>query len=654
MGRPALAVTRTLFVDESGDFAESPRWIVSGVLCTGKPAAVEKRLSAALEPVLRRYRIGPVANLHLTVLRQQRSHSEAIQIAGAVLNRAHRCGVLNGMLVVENARGQGLRDSERTYRLMLLDLLALTDAMLPEDRDDTALQIVVARRQCAGTPMSTREDLLADVVERIEDAVETGLAARGLLTRVDARHVRIWPAAESSVLAVADFIANLAYNRHRPESGALFRSLVEQDQLRLFEGLGGYPERRARIAERDGDLAVAMARWALLDCGVDHDCDARRLAALSRLWRRVLASGTTGPMATLEAVIERLWRAHKAPRDHPRLARALELIETGLRGASGPPELLYRLNNLTHQVANQMGDLSTAERVMAAQSALTETVLADPSLFHLLLDAQVFCAVTEELRLDFVSALRHARDHLRLTEQYGAVWELLEDGGPGVVGFSRSRLWLKARMTLARALLVVGEPEQLAEAGLLLNGIDPEGHADGDRSRLLGYRVWHAVREGRPADALVLAETLVERFDDPFATHYAARAAADAALLRSGECSARLIHMLRQLRARAEHVEGHPGELIWRDIGVMENRIAGRQGAARDAFAHSLCINGTLPDSPINSWNRLVIDVHAATLCGLSAPERAFPAAVLRLHRQARLVGDSGDTLLAFRRISPY
>lgn len=204
-----MAVTRTLFVDESGDFAESPRWIVSGVLFMGKPAAVEKRLGAALESVLRRYRIGGVANLHLTALRQQQSHREAIEIAGAVLDAARGCGVLTGMLVVENARGEGLRDSERTYRLMLLDLLALADTMLPDDRDEAPLQIIVARRQRAGTAMSTREDLLADVVERIEDAVETGLAARGLLTRVDARHLRIWPAAESAGLAVADFIANL-------------------------------------------------------------------------------------------------------------------------------------------------------------------------------------------------------------------------------------------------------------------------------------------------------------------------------------------------------------------------------------------------------------------------------------------------------------
>jgi hypothetical protein len=649
-----LAVlTRTLFVDESGDFERSPRSIVSGVLCAGKPAAVEKRLAAALEPVRRRYRIGPIANLHLTALRQQRSHQYAMEIAGAVLDAARDSGVLFGMLAVENARGEGLADSERTYRLMLLDLLALADALLPEDRADAPLEIIVARRQCEGALMSTRNDLLADVVERIEDAVEVGLAARGLLARLEARHVRICPAADSAGLAVADFVANLTYNRHRPESGALFDALIEQDRLRVFEGLGGYAERRARISERDGDLAVALARWALLDCAGATDCEERRAHGLLRLWRRVLGTGTTGPMATLEAALERLWRTHKAPEDHPLLAAALARIETGLHAAGGPPPLHYRLHNLMHQVANQMGDLPSAERVMAAQSALTATVATDPSLFHLLLDAQVFSALTEELRLDFAAAERAARDHVRLTEQYGAVWELL-GAAPGPVGFAGSRLWLKARMTLIRALLLGGTPAQLAEAATLLDGIDPAGLNDADHARLLGYRVWHGVRLGRPAEVLALARELAERHADPFAAQHAARAAADAALLPSSVPTGALKAMLPVLRARAQSVTAHPGELLWRDIGVLEHRIGGGLRAAREAFTHSQAISNGLPDSPINAWNRRVLEVHRAALRGGSEPVGALPAAADRLNMQARALADQMDLASAYRRISPY
>lgn len=646
-------VIRTLFVDESGDFSESPRSIVSGVLCTGKPEVAEQRIAAALEPVRRRFDIPTVANLHLTALRKTRGNAEASEIAQAVLKAAWGCGTLIGMLVVENARGEGLKDSERTYRLMLLDLLALSDAALPEDREDAQLQVIVARRQRDGTPMSTREDLLADVILRIEDAVEAGLAARGLLARLDARHVRIRPAAQSAGLAVADFIANLTYNRHCRESRALFAALVKQDRLRLFEGLGGYAERRARIAERDGDLPAALARWALLDCGTPNDCDERRATVLERLWRRVLGCGTAGPMATLEAALERLWRSHKAPQDHHLLAAALGRIESALLTTNGPSALLYRLHNLMHQVANQMGDLPTAERMLAGQSALSTATAMDPSLFHLMLDAQVLRTLTEELRLDFAAAQRHARHHLRLTEQYGTIWELM-DGMPRPIGFVQSRLWLRARMTLIRALLLAGEPTHLVEAGTLLDPIDAETLNESDRSRLFSYRVWYAVRQGRAADALGLAEALIARHNDPFASQHTARAAADAALLNSGAPTGVLIKLLRVLRARANGLVGHPGELVWRDIGVLEWQVGGRQTAARAAFTRSLEISAALPESPVNIWNRLVIEVHRAQLCGQTAPVRRLPTVVLRLDEQARRMVEDTDPVQGYRRISPY
>jgi hypothetical protein len=112
--------------------------------------------------------------------------------------------------------------------------------------------------------------------------------------------------------------------------------------------------------------------------------------------------------------------------------------------------------------------------------------------------------------------------------------------------------------------------------------------------------------------------------------------------------------MLRQFRVSAERMAGHPDELFWLDIGVLEHRIAGSEAAAGDTFKRGLRIVAILPDSPIKSWNRLVIEVHAKTLCGQAAPERRLPAAVLNLNRQAFLVANGSGLLLAYRRVSPY
>jgi hypothetical protein len=160
-----------------------------------------------------------------------------------MLDAAESSGAVAAMLAVENDRGEGLQQAERTYRLMLLDLVALADTALPDGWGDERLDVIVARRQKEGEAMSTRDDLLAAVVEQVQDAVESGLAARGLLGRLDARHLRIWKASESAGLVIADFVANLAYNRDRAESARLVDALIAADRLRLFQGLGGYAER---------------------------------------------------------------------------------------------------------------------------------------------------------------------------------------------------------------------------------------------------------------------------------------------------------------------------------------------------------------------------------------------------------------------------
>lgn len=646
-----VPVTQTLFVDESGDFDASRRWIVSGVLCTGKPQTAEKRLTSALEAVRRRFHIRSLADLHLTELRKARGHQYAIDIARAVIAAAEDTDIVTGMLVVENARGEGLADSERTYRLMLLDLLALADAVQSEDRGDAPLQLIVARRQCDGTPMSTREDLLADVVERVEDAVEAGLAARGLLGRLDARHVRIWKAADSAGLVIADFIANLTYNRHRPESGALFDELLDHDRLRLFEGLGGYAERRARIAERDGDLAVALSRWALIDDG--PECDERRHAALSHLWRRVLDRGTTGPMATMEAVSERLWRQHKDPSAHPVLARALGHLESALVDAEGPPELLYRLRNLMHLVANQMGDLTKAQRLIEAQAAIADPVAADPGQLHLVFDAQVLRVSTDELRLDFEEVLRHGRAHQALVDQYGALWELF-DGAPGRAGFTRSRLWLKAQMTLLRGLLLAGNDENLREAESLLAALPDNQFSDSDRARIDCYCLWLKIRKGCYDDAMCHARELLDRRSDVFSVQFAARAAADAILYDPKRHGASAKTLLSALRAVSLSSSGHPNDLIWRDIGVLEHYCGKRKSAVAECLERSLAISDSLPQCPAHIWNRYVAEMHSSCLVGRYYPRRQFPSGAERLRENAIDLQEEMEPIRAHRRASPY
>ncbi|MCU0834675.1 MAG: DUF3800 domain-containing protein [Chromatiaceae bacterium] len=647
-------MTYTLFIDESGDFDQDPRWIVSGVLCEGSPDNAEKRLKQALESVLRQFQLSALADLHLTELRQRLGNRQAVEAARAVFDVAESTGNVTTMLVVENERRVGLRESERTYRLMLLDLLALADTALPEARGDHRLEVIVARRQKQGELMSTRDELLADVVERIADAVEAGLAAKGLLDRLDAGDVRIWRAKDSAGLAVADFAANLAYNRHRVESGELYSALERAGRIRLFEGFGGYAERRARIAERDGDLAAALARWSLLKPKKNREAGLRQEAALVRLWRRTMLRGSAGPMATLDATLERLWRQHQDPASHPPLAAALGRLEASLLSTGGAPELVYRLRNLMHLVANQVGDLVTADRLAGEQAAIGDSIAVDPSLFHLVLDTHLLRTVTEELRLDFAAAILLARMHCDLVGQYGAVWELLA-GDRGHEGFTRSRLWAKAQMTLLRTLLLSGEANDLREADELLDVFGTLGVRGSDQTRLDNYRVWADVRCGRWDSAVGRGRSLLERDPGIFAAQFAARAAADAVIHGQTGLRDDLRAMLGLLRDRLPGYSGHPGDLVWRDVGVLEHAFGRGKKAGMECMERSLTITRALPVSPANAWVRYVTEVHRAAIGGSGMPASAsLPDEAMVLLRKAQVLAAAGGALRAYRKVSPY
>jgi len=83
----------------------------------------------------------------------------------------------------------------------------------------------------------------------------------------------------------------------------------------------------------------------------------------------------------------------------------------------------------------------------------------------------------------------------------------------------------------------------------------------------------------------------------------AARAAADAGLLPGPVPTGVLKATLPVLCARAGPVTGHPGEMVRRDLGVLEQRVGGGLAAAHDALTRSRAISAGLPDSPINAWN---------------------------------------------------
>lgn len=635
----------TLFVDESGDFERFERrsgWVISGVLCAGKRGPAEARMKAAMEGVAVNAGLRGPKGVHMTEVRDQWRDPVRVTAFGEnVLEAAHASGA--AFFAVINRSGVEMWEPEQTYRLMLLDLVAMVDAAAPHDLD--RLDLVVAQRKKVGAPdrMSSKEQLLADVVERVKDGVEAGLAARGLVDRLDGGGCVVWKAAESWGLAASDVVANLTYNRRHRESHDVLERLRARGAYQDFEAFGAFDERRARVAERDGDLAMAVVRWAYLEESPE------RVEALDRIWVRARRRGTTGTGATLDSVVELLMRG---PEGLGR-ARAFEAVEGSLVRTEAPAAVLYRLRDMMHLLANNRGDLGEASRLSALQESRDAELAADPTALPLVFKNLVHRLTTTELGLDFDGKLRAAQAYANAVQQYGVVTEMLKEStgvgaGSATATFQRSRLWIKAQSELARGLILVGTRECLAEAEAVLTALPLDAMADKDVTVAACYGVWAAVRAGDYDAALKRARALMAAApESEFAQALGVRAAADAHVLGGEAVEGDVLSLLEFARGAATDKPRYPYDVLWRDVGVLESSLRGANAGAR-AFRLAREALKAAGGSPVTEWKDYGLRLSEAAA---RTPSGAVPSAPDGMD-----VGGTtaGEAAAAYRRASPY
>ena len=674
-------MTYTLFVDESGTFDRNRvRWVVAGVLVPGDPAGAERTVAGALRPAVREHPEGlrTAAQLHLTDFRQT-SGARARRLAETVLNALTQVdgvrvgAVRNRRGAIAGGRSGPVRTYERSYRLMLLDLLALLEARIQESV--TALHLVVATRTAEGARMTRLGELRDDVLGQLAEAVEAGLAARGLLEAAGSQRLHHEKARDRWGLAAADVVANTAF--HEPDRDGEDRALIERFEeplgYRVFDAFGGYDLRRARVAERDADLPLALARWAAYRPGSAAE-RRERGAALERLAAATLSlRDPYGPRATVEAVLERLRRDEDSPEG---MGKALAAVEEALAaseagGTEEREQLLFRVRSFARDFAHRRADLAEAERLDQTQARARAGVAASPEGFPLVLDDDARSLNLRTQALDLVGAVDAARAHRRLVAHYGEVWELVGAGGEAEA-FARGRTRLRADQALARHLAFAAplaaptdRAEWLDDADRLLAGV-PDPTAPDDRSRLRNDRVLVALRRGDVERAL----DLVAPGDGPAAPsaydhYYACRAAAEAMLADPHKYrdAAQDIYDRTVSDQRAFAPAHNPLQLAWRERALLAHAL-GREREAQAALAEAKTRTGNVAgDAPLARWLALVLEVYEDTVRGRRTTLRLRATADVRAgetgHR--RLVDTaeaqteaSGSALTAVRDCSPY
>jgi len=543
-------VAYTLFIDESGDFrTHKGEWLLVGLLLACEPVIAAERLRDKLDAIPASFSLSGRNDLHLTELRTRFGHETAVDIARTFLKATESAPGAAGLFAVINEPKALIGDSETTYRLMLTDLLALVQANLPEGPIVSFQVIVATRTDAHGRRMTTHSQITEVVLESLQPSLETGLASRGLVDLVHGGRLtlRLGQAQSYWGLIMADFCANLLYNRRYPSSGEIIEGLLSDGRLHVFTSLGDFEQRKARIAERDKDYVGALFWWICAD-STGHPTEYQ--AYLEKLLQNTIRSANfETPHASLEALIERLWQARRVGGYHLLLQRLTKLQTALEKVLEGRPRLhllplLFRLQNFMLAVNNHLGDEAVSASLIDRQRQVEQELEIQPEQFYLRLEFQLYRVEAAVNSLDFGLACELAQQYLAAVKQYQSALDALGELSSTPIG--KSRLLMKALMNLARCQVLLADPAD----NTTLNGVDARlrnlvgamDHPD-DVSRLQNYRVMLQLKQGRPQEALKLIPAIQTENNNPFNLFWAARTVGDAIL--AGISGADLIDLLR-------------------------------------------------------------------------------------------------------------
>lgn len=626
----------TLYIDESGDFESSRgEWVVTGIFIPLKLNECEKILPTAFRALPRQLELQSIKDFHLTEFRTRFGHQAAVEMAKTTLATLDAAAPGHICLATINTSKTTVVERERTYRLMLSDLLALCETTLPDNQQLDSLSLVVASRTINGTQQTSISNITQDVLRILPEAFEVGLATRGLMGLLGNKiTVSLDYANNSWGLVCADFVANLTYHRKRLATEHEFLGQLEKTGKYIpFESFGSYALRQARVAERDCDYVTALYRWLLhapKDGATDDTGDAMR-----RVLGKVFAGqAVVQASATVEAVLERLWRTHRAPDKYDILSAMLKRFEDSLVMVLAEKDLPrfaylpFRTRNMILLVDNHRGDTQSAESYAGKQREVEQELMADPELFHLVLDFKIHEIEMLVNKMELDDALQKAKNYHELIQGYKAVWELITERS--AIDFARSKISIKAEMGLLRCHLLcandstasVQEKTILPTIAAWFKALEQAVSSPSDISRLNNYKIMYFLKNDKPEMAvshcLQFHKNISSAPLNEFDLFWFLRAVNDDWLYKdilpkqaSGlleEAGKIAYFQIRLCQPKIESL-GHPRDLLWREIALLEYHM-GNKSKATKALVKSkkYSIQGS---SPILKYLNGLLDKHA-------------------------------------------
>lgn len=612
----------TLYIDESGDFeSQKGQWVLSGVLFFESYDNCEKTLNTRLKDLPSKLSVKSIKNFHLTEFRKKFGHNIAINMAEKTINELNSLPFDYHCLVTINNTKTSLSNKEKTYRLMLSDLLALCETVIPENYAINNLDLVVATRTIDGKLQTSISNIDREIINSLPVALEVDLATKGMVDLIG-KHINIKMdyANNSWGLVYADFLANINYHNKRNLEKKLLNNLTILGKYSLFESFGGFEARRANVSERDGDYVLALYRWMHISLKTKPPKNITN--SIQRLLLKLFNNqGTSGHMASFNALLERLWRSKNYIDKYKNLSKILGFFEQELLiflelndRAKHYENIVFRLRNMMLIVENHIGNTEKSLVIVEQQNSIIDILASNPEYFQMILDFKIYEIELLVNSLKIEQALETSQEYYNLVQNYKDVWKLLIDKDDLDI-FDKSRINIKAEMTLLRCKILSNKTPVTNSNEIIkkLEEIRPILNNKIDISRLNNYKIMFLIKQKKPVDALnfclsIHKDIATEKLND-FDLLWFIKIINETLLDESDKNNTQLSDTVRfQITKIPTDVKGHPMDLIWREVALYEFLI-GNQSSALKAIKKSKN-TFDLMNSPISNWLQVIIVMH--------------------------------------------
>jgi len=655
----------TLYIDESGDFeSEKGQWLISGVLFSEGYKVCENTLNTKFKSVPSEFNLRSIKQFHLTEFRRNVGHEQAVEMADKILKKLKNLPFDYHFLSAINYSKHSLSTREKTYRLMLSDLLALCDTVLKDGEIISNLDLVIATRTIEGELQTTVSHINQDIIGSLPLALEVDLTSKGMVELIG-KHLKVHMdyATNSWGLVCADFIANLNYHHHRKNENELLNRFAAIGHFTRFESFGNYEERRANIAKRNGDLITALYRWLIIyNKEQTSRCEAAVESVLEELFN---STGTTGHLITIEAVIERLWRSFNTPDQYYRVGSILNQFSEQLtkydtyHKITNLNNVIFKIKNLILIVNNHLGETQHALQVSYSQNLLVNKLGSNPDFFPSILDFKIAEIETYINLLDFEKALVLSQKFSDLIANYNDIWSLFLDNVEQSE-FDASRSSIKSKMTYIRcATLCFKNGEKDDHLLDFINKLEGVISSNGDISRLFNYKIMYLLKVKRQSEALNIYLDRINNVGADklsiFDLFWFLRTANDA-LLNGFTKNIDILKSIIEYQVSFVNInlDGHPVDLILRELALFEFLNSNKSKALKYIKRSMKASN--LGESEIAIWLKEINRMHENFFNGTHLDEYKYFDSLGNTSFLVKIRADESwsSVLEKYRFYSPY